>query len=138
MLEGLLLEHRDEIKRRRLLVLSELGADAPWALGSEDGLRFAFSALLDATFARIGDRQDLYLACRRPSTSGATPMLRILLRFHGTPLAMLPGGAEAPAALELALAEAAFEALGGRLGHESLDSGEQVARVDLPASPAEA
>jgi hypothetical protein len=65
-------------------------------------------------------------------------MLRILLRFHGTPLAMLPGGAEAPAALELALAEAAFEALGGRLGHESLDSGEQAARVDLPASPAEA
>jgi signal transduction histidine kinase len=138
MLEGLLLEHRDEIKRRRLLVLSELGADAPWALGSEDGLRFAFSALLDATFARVGDRQDLYLACRRPAAGGATPMLRILLRFHGTPLAMLPGGAEAPAALELALAEAAFEALGGRLKHESLESGEQVARVDLPASPAEA
>jgi signal transduction histidine kinase len=138
MLEALLAEHRDEIKRRRLLVLSELGADAPWALGSEEGLRFAFSALIDATFARIGDRQDLYLACRRPATTGGSPMLRILLRFHGTPLATLPGGAEGPAALELVLAEAAFEALGGRLQHESLESGEQVARVDLPAASAEA
>ncbi len=138
MLEGLLQEHRDEIKRRRLLVLSELGADAPWASGSEEGLRFAFQALLDATFARIGDRQDLYLACRRPAATAGTPMLRILLRFHGTPLATLPGEAEGPAALELVLAEAAFEALGGRLQHESLESGEQVARVDLPASSGEA
>jgi hypothetical protein len=31
-----------------------------------------------------------------------------------------------------------FEALGGRLAHESLESGEQVARVDLPATTAEA
>jgi hypothetical protein len=134
MLEALLIEHRDEIKRRRLLVLSELGADAPWALGSEEALHFAFSALLDATFARIGDRQDLYLACRRPAAPSGNSMLRILLRFHGTPLATLPGSSEGPAALELVLAEAVFEMFGGSLQYESLESGEQVVRVDLPAS----
>jgi DNA-binding NtrC family response regulator len=138
LLEGLVQEHQGEIKSRRLLVMSELGTDAPWALGSEEALRFALSALLDATFARIGDRQDLYIACRRPTAPpGSAPTLRILLRFHGAALTTLPGGSE-PAALELVLAEAVFEALGGRLAHESLESGEQVARVDLPATTAEA
>jgi signal transduction histidine kinase len=139
LLEGLLREHQDEIKSRRLLVMSELGTDAPWALGSEPVLRFALSALLDATFARIGDRQDLYIACRRPAAPpGSAPALRILLRFHGAALSTLPGGGGEPAALELVLAEAVFEALGGRLAHESLESGEQVARVDLPATAGEA
>jgi signal transduction histidine kinase len=139
LLEGLLHEHQDEIKSRRLLVMSELGTDAPWALGSEPALRFALSALLDATFARIGDRQDLYIACRRPAAApGSAPMLRILLRFHGAALSTLPGGGGEPAALELVLAEAVFDALGGRLAHESLESGEQVARVDLPATTGEA
>jgi hypothetical protein len=138
LLEGLVQEHQSEIKSRRLLVMSELGTDAPWALGSEEALRFALSALLDATFARIGDRQDLYIACRRPTAPpGNAPTLRILLRFHGAALTTLPGGSE-PAALELVLAEAVFEALGGRLAHESLESGEQVARVDLPATTGEA
>jgi hypothetical protein len=138
LLEGLVQEHQGEIKSRRLLVMSELGTDAPWALGSEEALRFALEALLDATFARIGDRQDLYIACRRPTAPpGNAPTLRILLRFHGAALTTLPGGSE-PAALELVLAEAVFEALGGRLAHESLESGEQVARVDLPATTGEA
>jgi signal transduction histidine kinase len=138
LLEGLLHEHQGEIKSRRLLVMSELGTDAPWALGSEEALRFALSALLDATFARIGDRQDLYIACRRPAAApGGAPTLRILLRFHGAALSTLPGGGE-PAALELVLAEAVFEAVGGGLAHESLESGEQVARVDLPATSGEA
>jgi len=140
LLEGLLHERRTEIRSRRLLVLSELGSDAPWALGAEEALRFAFDALLDATFARVGDRQDLYIACRRPAAApGRPPTLRILLRFHGAPLSTLPGGeqAQAPAALELVLAEAAFAALGGRLAHESLESGEQVVRVDLQAATAE-
>ncbi len=137
LLEGLLHEHRAEIKSRRLLVMSELDTDAPWALGSEEALRFAFAALLDATFARVGDRQDLYIACRRPGAPpGLAPTLRVLLRFHGAPLSTLPGSAE-PAALELVLAEAVFEALGGRLSHESLESGEQVVRIDLRASAGE-
>jgi signal transduction histidine kinase len=138
LLEGLLHEHQAEIKSRRLLVMSELGTDAPWALGSEQALCFAFSALLDATFARIGDRQDLYIACRRPAaTPGSAPLLRILMRFHGTALQTLPGSGGEPAAIELVLAEAVFEALGARLAHESLESGEQVARVDLPATSGE-
>jgi hypothetical protein len=137
LLEGLLHEHRAEIKSRRLLVMSELDTDAPWALGSEEALRFACAALLDATVARVGDRQDLYIACRRPSAPpGLAPTLRVLLRFHGAPLSKLPGSAE-PAALELVLAEAVFEALGGRLSHESLESGEQVVRIDLRASAGE-
>ena len=138
LLEGLLHERRTEIRSRRLIVLSELGADAPWALGSEEALRFAFDALFDATFARIGDRRDLYIACRRPSAPPPhAPTLRILLRFHGAPLSTLPAGEPAPAALELVLAAAALEALGGRIAYESLESGEQVARVDLPAASAE-
>ena len=138
LLEGLLHEHRAEIKSRRLLVMSELDTDAPWALGSEEALRFAFAALLDATFARVGDRQDLYIACRRPSAPpGSAPTLRVLLRFHGAALSTLPGSSE-PAALELVLAEGVFEALGGRLTHESLESGEQVARIDLRAASGEA
>jgi len=137
MLEGLLAERRREIKRRRLLVLSELGADAPWALGAADGLHFAFENLLDATFAHIGDRQDLYLAARKPSASGAVDRLRILMRFHGAPLATLPGEGRGPAAIELVLAEASLEAMGGHLHHESLANGEQVVRVDLPAASGE-
>ena len=110
LLEALLHERRSEIRKRRLLVLSELGADAPWAVASEEALRFAFEALFDATFAQISDRQDLYIACRRPVAAGgrATP-LRILLRYHGAPLAQLPGrGPASHAALELVLAESAL------------------------------
>jgi signal transduction histidine kinase len=137
LLETLLHERRAEIRRRRLLVLSELGADAPWALASEEAVRFAFEALFDAAFAQIRDRQDLYIACRRPAAqpSGA-PALRVLLRFHGAPIAKLPagGGRPSPALLELVLAEAALEPSGGRIAYESLANDEQVLRVDLPAS----
>ena len=136
LLEALLHERRGEIRRRRLLVLSELGADAPWALGSDEALRFAFEALFDAAFAQIRDRQDLYIACRRPtSPPGGPAPLRILLRFHGAPLAKLPERGRPPAALlELVLAEAALEPHGGRISHESLANDEQVLRVDLPAA----
>ena len=138
LLEALIGDHRAEIRSRRLLVLSELGSDAPWALGSEEALRFAFAALLDATLARVGDRQDLYIACRRPAPApGRPPTVRVLLRFHGAPLGTLPGEGGAPAALELVLAEAVLTALGGRLAHESLESGEQVVRVDLQAATSE-
>jgi DNA-binding NtrC family response regulator len=137
LLETLLHERRGEIRRRRLLVLSELGADAPWALASEDAVRFAFEALFDAAFAQIRDRQDLYIACRRPSAQpGSAPALRVLLRFHGAPVARLPagGGRPSPALLELVLAEAALEPSAGRIHYESLADDEQVLRVDLPAS----
>jgi signal transduction histidine kinase len=137
LLETLLHERRAEIRRRRLLVLSELGADAPWALASEESVRFAFEALFDAAFAQIRDRQDLYIACRRPAAQpGGAPMLRVLLRFHGAPIARLPagGGRPSPALLELVLAEAALEPSGGRISYESLANDEQVLRVDLPAS----
>ena len=117
LLEALLHERRSEIRRRRLLVLSELGADAPWALASEEALRFGFEAIFDAAFAQIRDRQDLYIACRRPTSQpgvpdaapGAAPLPRCAAR-------------EAPRArpavvraLELVLAEAALEPQGGRI-----------------------
>ena len=139
LLEALLHERRSEIRSRRLLVLSEIGADAPWALGSEAALRFAFGALFDLTFAHIRDRQDLYVACRRPvPAAGGSAPLRILLRFHGAPLALLPGaGAPRVASLELVLAESALEPYGGRISYESLAGDEQVLRVDLPAAAAE-
>ena len=67
---------------------------------------------------------------------GATP-LRILLRYHGAPLAKQQGGEPSSfAALELVLAEAALEPQGGHLSHESLANGEQVVRIDLPAASA--
>jgi DNA-binding NtrC family response regulator len=136
LLEALLHERRSEIRRRRLLVLSELGADAPWALGSDEALRFAFEALFDAAFAQIRDRQDLYIACRRPTSQPGGPApLRVLLRFHGAPLARLPErGQPSSALLELVLAEAALEPHGGSISHESLANDEQVLRVDLPAA----
>jgi signal transduction histidine kinase len=136
LLEALLHERRSEIRRRRLLVLSELGADAPWALGSEEALRFGFEALFDAAFSQIRDRQDLYIACRRPTSQpGGSAPLRVLLRFHGAPLAKLPErGRPSSASLELVLAEAALEPQGGRISHESLANDEQVLRVDLPAA----
>jgi signal transduction histidine kinase len=138
LLESLLGERRGEIRRRRLLVLSELGADAPWALGSEEALRFAFESLFDAVFAQIRDRQDLYIACRRPTGPPAGPaLLRILLRFHGAPLATLPErGRPRAAGLELVLAEAALEPRGGRISYESAAGEEQVLRIDLPAAAA--
>ena len=137
LLEALLHERRSEIRRRRLLVLSELGADAPWALGSEEALRFAFEALFDAAFSQIRDRQDLYIACRRPTSQpggcraapGAAPLPRCAAREAPRARAGLR-----PPLLELVLAEAALEPQGGRISHESLANDEQVLRVDLPAA----
>lgn len=143
LLESLLHERRDEIHRRRLLVLSELGADAPWALASEAALRFACAALLDLVFAQIRDRQDLFVSCRILSApAGARAPLRVQLRFHGTPLPQLPPAASGTghtraAALELALAEAALEPYGGRVAYEALAGDEQVLRIDLPTAASE-
>jgi len=139
LLENLLHERRNEIHSRRLLVLSELGVDAPRALAGEAALRFAFGALFDLVFTQIRDRQDLYVSCRRPATpAGSATPVRILLRFHGAPLALQPGAGEPrSAALELALAEAALEPYGGRISYESLAGDEQVLRVDLPDATAE-
>jgi DNA-binding NtrC family response regulator len=142
LLESLLHERRDEIHSRRLLVLSELGADAPWALASEAALRFACAALLDLVFAQIRDRQDLFVSCRVPSApAGPRAPLRVQLRFHGTPLPQLPPAASGTgrtraAALELALAEAALEPYGGRVAYEPLAGDEQLLHIDLPAAAA--
>jgi DNA-binding NtrC family response regulator len=137
MLERLLVDRRDEIQRRRLLVLRELETEQPYALADEARLDFAFSSLLDAALAHVPDRADLYLAARHhPSGLRDGPAMRILLRFHGehgAGLADTNSDLSVATSLDLLLARVVIESCDGVLAIETGNEDERVVSVDLPA-----
>jgi DNA-binding NtrC family response regulator len=137
LLARLLELQRRRIQERRLVVLEELDRERPQALADSDQLRFAFGLLLEQTLAWIPDRGDLYVATRhRPGTAGEGARLRILLRLRSGVLAAAePGLSVADNTLAVAAVDAVVRAQGGTLAIESVEAGETLVLVELPAFP---
>ncbi len=138
ILEASLEAQRDEIQRRRLVVLTELDRTAPHALGDPDQLRFAFESLLGKALELVPDRGDLYFASRhhRDGLDGA-PCLRVLVRFRSpgelTGASEVPGVSLGEAALEIVVAQSVIQSHGGRMTISPGDARESVVVIDLPA-----
>ncbi len=141
LLEELLEERRPEIQSRRLLVLQELDATRPLALGDPALLRLALSALVDRALAWVPERADLFVATQYdPVGPEGDARVRILLRFYSpdrpTPR---PGGAASAdvalgeTSLDVILAEQAVRAQGGTLRVDDTQADETVLAIDLHA-----
>lgn len=136
-------ERREEIRRRRLEVLQELDRDHPLALGAEEPLRFALECLVDEGMGLVPDGSTLFVASHYHSTGLAgEPSLRILVRCSSA--AAAPAGGEAsprgPAAataarhsLSLALAQWVVRAGGGTFTLDTASPAGSVIVMDLPA-----
>jgi hypothetical protein len=135
LLEELLAERRDAIRRRSLLVLKELETSAPQALGDREQLRVAFDALLGKCLEWVPERGDVYIASRHHASGlPAGASMRVLLRFH-TPgaAAGAPGVSLAETSLDLMIAEIIVRAQGGDFAVAATDGEETLIVVDLPA-----
>ncbi len=137
MIEGLLEERREQIQRRRLLVLRELERDAPLAWADPTAMRVALAGLLDRALSSLPERGDLFVATRHVAREAEdASRLRILLRHHGPDQAG-EGSSEleelSPAAnvLEYVLAQTVVESSGGSLTLDSTDAQETLVLVDL-------
>ncbi|HVN41053.1 MAG TPA: histidine kinase dimerization/phospho-acceptor domain-containing protein [Myxococcota bacterium] len=135
LLEELLAERRDAIRRRSLLVLKELETNAPQALGDREQLRVAFDALLGKCLEWVPERGDVYIASRHHAAGlPSEGSMRVLLRFH-TPGATssAPGVSIAETSLDLMIAEIIVRAQGGDFAVAATDGEETLIVVDLPA-----
>jgi signal transduction histidine kinase len=135
LLEALLAGRRDAIRQRSLLVLKELEASAPQALGDREQLRVAFDALLGKCLEWVPERGDVYIASRHHGSGPkGRPSMRVLLRFH-TPGAAASGPGVSPAdtSLDLLIAEIIIRAQGGDFAVAATDGEETLIVVDLPA-----
>ncbi len=140
LLEEILLERADSIRKRRVLVLRELEAQQPLAIGDPDQLRFAFEALVNGALSLVPDRGDVYIASgHRAAGSHESASARILVRLR-PPDHTATAGASAthgvsPAenALELAIAETIVRAQGGNFAVDTSDRDEVVIILDIPA-----
>ena len=136
LLDGLLDQARDEIQRRRLLVLKELDRERPMALADPHQLRQALSGLVTKALELVPERGDFYLASRTHTPdSGAEPTMRVLLRFHNpSPTsAGAVGPSVADTALEFIVAEGLIRAQGGTLAIDTTDTRETMIVIDLPS-----
>jgi hypothetical protein len=138
LLGELLEARRDQVRERRLLVLQELDTQRPEARGDPEQIRFALDALLDACFALVPERGDLYLASKHPPTGlRGGPSLRVLARFHGpqrgTATGRLPGLSPAENSLALVLAELVVHAQQGSFTLNESQGGETLVVLELPA-----
>lgn len=138
LVESALEAERDTIQRRRLVVLTELDRSAPYALGDDEQLRFAFESLLDKALELVPDRGDLYFASKHHAEALAGgPALRLLIRFR-SPGDLAAGGAVpgvsiGESALEMTVARSIVLAHGGRMTVSPGDARETVIVIDLPA-----
>ncbi|NNL64886.1 MAG: sigma 54-interacting transcriptional regulator [Myxococcales bacterium] len=138
LVEETLEAERETIQRRRLVVLTELDRSAPYALGDDDQLRFAFESLLDKALELVPDRGDLYFASKHHAQAlDGGPALRLLIRFRspgdlaGT--GAVPGVSLGESALEMTVARSIVQAHGGRMTVSPGDARETVIVIDLPA-----
>jgi hypothetical protein len=141
LLDELLEVRRENILRRRLLVLKELDRSRPFAHADPTQLRIALECLLDRALHAVPDRGDAYVASKyHPSGLRGAPAVRVLVRFHGAaPLAGKPpveGLSIADNSLDLIVAEALVRAQGGTFHLDANDAEEAVALIDLPAPAA--
>jgi DNA-binding NtrC family response regulator len=135
LLEELLAERRDAIRKRSLLVLKELETNAPQALGDREQLRVAFDALLGKCLEWVPERGDVYIASRHHAAGlPSEGSMRVLLRFH-TPGATSsgPGVSIAETSLDLMIAEIIVRAQGGDFAVAATDGEETLIVVDLAA-----
>ncbi len=138
LLERLLDEREETIRKRRLLVLKELDADRPLVAADREQLGFAFETLLGKSLELVPERGDVYLASRyheaRPPGAAS---VRVLVRFHdpdargGSPARF--DAAFAERSLEFVIAELVIRAQGGHFALTSTEGKETVIVVDLPA-----
>jgi signal transduction histidine kinase len=138
LLDRLLEEHREEIQRRRLLVLKELDRSQPLARGDVAHLDLALRALLDKTLELVPEGGDLYLASKHHASGlRGKPSVRVLIRYHSPIQIARKGGVEgtslAEKVLEIVLAEALVQGLGGQLTLDASGPEETVVVLDLPA-----
>jgi hypothetical protein len=136
LLEGLLQPHEATIRARRLLVLKELDAAHPLALGDADQLRLTLTALLDKAFDIVPERGDLYIASRHHSARSGADTIRILIRFHSP-----EGAPDLPSidqSLEVLLAQTVVQSMGGRVAVSSTEGEEALILLDLPAADSDA
>ena len=131
LLESLLSELREDIARRRLLVLKELDRSQPIGLAHPLQLRFALDALLRRLLAGVEHGGDLYLASsHNPDGLRGAPAVRILVR-HAP--ARSEGGQGVDAQLELAVVAAVVRSAGGSFAVHRSQGGQTVVVIDLPA-----
>jgi len=135
LLEQLLDEREETIRKRRLLVLKELDTSRPLVTADREQLGFAFEALLGKSLELVPERGDVYLASRHhePQPPGSASV-RVLVRFHDPE----KGGASADAAfaehsLDLVIAELVIRAQGGHFALTRAEGKDTVIVVDLPA-----
>jgi signal transduction histidine kinase len=138
LLERLLDEREETIRRRRLLVLKELDADRPLVEADREQLGFAFDMLLGKSLELVPERGDVYLASRyHEAQPPDVASVRVLVRFHdpdtggGSPAHFDVAFAER--SLELVIAELVIRAQGGHFALTGGDGKETVIVVDLPA-----
>jgi DNA-binding NtrC family response regulator len=132
LLEDLLRPHEATIRSRRLLVLKELDAAHPLAVGDPDQLRLALSALIDKAFDLVPERGDLYIASRHHSARSGEDTIRILVRFHSPDRATeLP---DIDRSIEVIVAETVVESMGGRVAVSSTEGEDSLVLLDLPAA----
>jgi DNA-binding NtrC family response regulator len=135
MLEQLLDEREETIRKRRLLVLKELDTSRPLVTADREQLGFAFEALLGKSLELVPERGDVYLASRHHERQPpGSASVRVLVRFHDPET----GGASVDAALaehslELVIAELVIRAQGGHFALTRAEGTETVIVVDLPA-----
>lgn len=137
LLDRMLEERRDEIQRRRLLVLRELETERPHALGHQPTLAFLFECVLALALRGDSERADLYVASHHRALPNGEPTLRILFRFHDGGAAAegeRPELSPARHSLDLWLAETALASSGGSLSVDSGNADETVILIDLPAA----
>ena len=138
LLERLLDEREETIRKRRLLVLKELDTDRPLVAADREQLGFAFDMLLGKSLELVPERGDVYLASRHHEAQPpAASSVRVLVRFHdpdtggGSPAHFDVAFAEH--SLELLIAELVIRAQGGHFALNCAEGKETVIVVDLPA-----
>jgi len=131
MFAGLLANEHAQMDQRQLVVHGDLERAQPFALGDADQLTFAFELLLGEAIAWSPDGGELQVAVRHQQAVGtAAALLRITLRFPGTPAAIVVFAENGRGAVT---AEAVVRAHGGSFSVGAREGNGEVI-VDLPTS----
>ena len=129
----------ERVRESRLLVLKELDAQAPDAVGDPGQLRFALESVLDKSLELAPKGGELYIASKHhPTGLRGRPAVRVLVRFgsrggDSPRRPHIPGTSTAENALEYAIAEAIIRAQGGNFTLDTGDGDETVLLLDIPA-----
>jgi DNA-binding NtrC family response regulator len=138
LLDELLDTHRELIHSRGLLVLRELDAQPPHALGDAGQLGFALESLVARSLRLAPEGGEVYIASRHHRTGlRGGPAIRVLVRFgeRGQPASRprVVGTSAAENAVEFAIAQAIIRAQGGTFAIDAAEGGETVVLLDIPA-----